>query len=287
MRSMTGFGLGELSLNSSHLQLEIRSVNHRYVDVRVRLPHELSEFSFYLEQQCRKVLPRGRYDIELRLQDAKGSEPAAIDSWLAAAKQLVALRDAIAPGQDVPLELLASLAPPKSTARFEATELRAVLDQLVDSTLASLLVSRSREGEVLKTELLSRGQKLRELRLSVEAMLPRLLADYRQRLETRLAELLSPSSHIDSQRLELEVAILAERSDVAEELSRLSAHLDHYDSLLNEGPGVGRKFDFLLQELGREINTLGSKCHDVEVNRSVIELKSELEKIREQVQNVE
>lgn len=299
MRSMTGFGVGEAPLArrsasetaiTDKVTVEIRSVNHRFLDLRVRAPSQLPDLVNVVETFARERLVRGRFDISVRLDGAVLSSMV-IDhdrarSVLAA---LTALRDEVAPGADVPLGLLGSV--PDlfvPSIEREAESLKAAVSTAFDAALRSLDRMRLREGMSLAEDLVRR---LRTIRLRMEAITaraPAVVDAYKKRLKERAERLRSASDlEVDPGRLEQELALFADRIDVAEELTRLESHCAHFESLLGAGEAIGRRLDFLLQEMAREANTIGSKSQDVTIAHAVVELKAEIERMREQVQNVE
>ncbi len=287
MRSMTGFGVEGAALGSGRLVLEIRSVNHRFLDVRVRLPAEIGEHTFFLEQMARERLARGRYDLSGRLEGT--STTFSLDRARAAYRMLSDLRDELAPGTELPIS--AVLALPEvttSTGAFDSDRVREAISHAFDAALAALNSMRGREGAALQRELEARLRSMRALCVQIEARSGEALVLQRTRLKTRLERLLADVKlSADPHRLEMELAILSDKSDITEELVRLGSHLDQLESLLGEKEPVGRRIDFLLQEIGREANTIGSKSQDTTLAHQVVELKSEIERVREQVQNVE
>jgi uncharacterized protein (TIGR00255 family) len=290
MRSMTGYGLGEVSLGSARITIEARSLNHRYLEVRVRTSAELADHGFFLEQQCREQLSRGRYDISARWLD---SEQASAELDVPRARRihaaLTALATELTPGATVPVGALTpivGLFNPQSVQDPEAT--RSALGQALKAAISALDTMRESEGNALCSELGSRLQSAQGLRRQIADRGPDLVKYYQNRLQERLTRLLSGSeAQVDPSRLQAEVALLADKSDVTEELVRLGSHFEQFSALLAAAEPVGRRLDFLLQEIGRETNTIGSKCQDASLSHLVVELKTEVERMREQVQNVE
>ncbi len=292
---MTGFGLGEATLFGGRLLLEVRSLNHRFLEVRVRLPSELAEHTFFVEQRCRQLLQRGRYDVAVRLEGTD-IQPFGIDLQRARKvyEDYERLRREVFHGQpDAAVSLSAVASAPgvvQTGVNLDPERAREALNAALEAALSDLHKMRRTEGEHLKKELLARVDSSRLLCGKVRERSPQLVADYRRRLSDRLLKLLAATgsgSMVDSTRLELEVALLAEKTDVTEELARLDCHFTQFADLCSDPQPVGRRLDFLLQELGREANTIGSKCPDAETSYLVVELKAELERLREQVQNVE
>jgi uncharacterized protein (TIGR00255 family) len=268
----------------------VRSLNHRYLDVRVRVPEPIAEHALFVEQVCRERLSRGRYDVSVHLSGLA-------DTLLrldrersrAAYRSFLELRDELAPGQEVPLSLLGTV-PELFQQSFavEADAARVALRDACEQAIDRLGEMRGMEGEALGRELRQRLARTRALTSRIAARSDALLQAYRTRLQDRVARLLADARvHVDSGRLELEIALLAEKTDVAEELARLESHCGQFEALTDKQEPIGRALDFLLQEIARETNTIGSKCQDADVSHLVVELKSEIERIREQVQNVE
>ena len=289
MRSMTGFGCGEAELDGHKLTCELRALNHRFLDVRVRMPDELLSHAFYVEQLARERLSRGRFDIGVRLEDSGGTARFSIARARAVYQSLLALRDELAPGSDVPVAALASL--PQlliDTSRADSQGTAQALTGAFAVALLRLDEMREREGQALGRELGERLSALRQLceqaKLLSQGAAERQLGRLRERVTKLLGDV---GGSPDAGRLETELALMADRSDVTEELVRLGSHFDQFEGLLTSREPVGRRMEFLLQEMSREANTLGSKSQDVKLSHLVVDIKSQLEKIREQVQNVE
>jgi len=289
MRSMTGFGCGEAELDGNKLTCELRALNHRFLDVRVRMPDELQAHAFFVEQLARERLSRGRFDIGLRLEDGAGAARFSATRARAVYESLLKLRDELAPGTEVPIAALASL--PQllvDSSRGSSHGLEHAITTAFAAALTRLDEMREREGHALARELGVRLTTLRALSTDAKALSHGAAERQLARLRDRVSRLLSETTATpDPARLETELALMADRSDVTEELVRLTSHFDQFQALLAEREPVGRRLEFLLQEMSREANTLGSKSQDVRLSHLVVEIKSQLEKIREQVQNVE
>jgi uncharacterized protein (TIGR00255 family) len=290
VRSMTGFGVGDAPLGDGRVVVELRALNHRFLDVRVRLPEELLDQNFFIEQLARESLARGRFDIGVRLEGAALPPPRfSVERARALYRGLAQLRDELAPGTELPVTALTGmpdLVTNPTTADSEGA--RTALKAAFEAALVRLDEMRRQEGDALLRELSTRLASARKLRATISLRGPEMLDGYRSRLRERLDRLLSESGvQVDAGRLEAEIVILADRSDVTEELVRLDSHFDQFTRLLNADGPVGRRLDFLLQEIGRESNTIGAKSQDAPIAHLVVEMKAELERIREQVQNVE
>lgn len=286
---MTGFGSGSAPLGAGELAVEVRALNHRFLDVRVRLPPELGEQHFFVEQLARERLDRGRYDIGGRLQGAALPLPQLdVERARSVYAALTALRDDVAPGTEIPLA--AVLALPGVVAAGPALEPLAAqraLRTALDQALVALDEMRRREATALRAQLTDHLGTARRLRDEMAHRAAEVLDVYQGRLRDRVARLLADVSvPIDAGRLENELAILADRCDITEELARLISHFDQLERLLAQHEPVGRRLDFLLQEVAREANTVGAKSQDAPLAHLVVELKAETERMREQVQNV-
>ena len=289
MRSMTGFGLGTAALHEGTLQVEIRSLNHRYQDVRLRLPPDWAEHGFFLEQLARKTLGRGRFDLSVRSIGATFKPPQlARERALGMYRALATLRDEIAPGADIPFSSLLSLPGAFESASSDTEGVQAALDRAFTQARVELDAMRKLEGDALTTEMTGRLDVARQLRRDIEGSSVDLLTHHAIRLRERVEKLLKESgAQLNADRLEHEIALLADKSDITEELVRLDSHFEQMAALFAADEPVGRKLDFLLQEVGREVNTIGSKSQHAPVAHLVISLKTEVERLREQVQNVD
>ncbi len=297
MRSLTGFGVGYADVGGGRIVADVRSVNHRFLEIRSKLPPAIADLALHAEQVLRDKLRRGRVDLLIR---AEGSAlPATVldrDRARRAFAELRSLRDELSPGEPVPLALLGAV-PDLFTAPSSAvfSDIRDAIRAAVERATAALDAMREREGAALGVDLAERITTLRRLRQDVAEQVERFPETARAKLQERLERLIGPSADatarsIDPGRLAAEVAILADRGDVSEELVRLASHFDHWDAIVNErerSAAIGRRLDFLLQEMVRETNTLGAKAQDASVSQRVVSMKAELERLREQVQNVE
>ncbi|HMY16039.1 MAG TPA: YicC family protein [Polyangium sp.] len=289
---MTGFGIGEVPLGQGRVLAEIRSVNQRFLDIRTRLPREMAELSLFSEQVVRERLRRGRIELVVRTE---GPVMTAATLDVARARsvfqQLAALRDELAPKAELPLSLLAAVpdlfSPP---AGPELAEIRDVVRRAIDASIVAMEAMCRAEGDALLNDLTTRCEALRRLldEVATHAIASREIAQ--RRLHERLERLLAATDvTLDHGRLELEIALLVDKSDFSEEATRLRSHLEQLERVLSSGTTepVGRRLDFLLQEMVRETNTLGAKAQDAAISQLVIGMKVELERLREQVQNVE
>jgi uncharacterized protein (TIGR00255 family) len=286
---MTGYGSAEAPIASGTLTLELRTLNHRFVDVRVRLPPEIADQASFLEQAVREKLDRGRIDVMVRLTGS-ALPPArfSVERARMLHAALTSLRDEVAPGSEVPLSTLASFATLLlEPAVTDAEAVQRALMLALAHAHERLIEMRRAEGGALSRDLGNRLERTRQLIATIRERASGLAVQQRARLRDRLERLLAGTAPLDPTRLEGEVALMADRVDISEELSRLDSHLEQVHRMLEaEGP-VGRKCDFLLQEVARELNTAGAKSQDAPVAQLVVEAKVEVERMREQVQNVE
>jgi uncharacterized protein (TIGR00255 family) len=288
---MTGFGSAASTEGGEQISVELRSVNGKFCEVKPRLPRELASLEADLVRLVKERVGRGNVDAMVRRSATAGSDVVPrIDEGLIAA-YVGALKDAAQRAgirDDVGLRDLLTLQgvvrleerPPDLAAAGKA------LASAVSGAVSGLLSVRQREGAALEADLRARSERMRLLLGQLREAAPAAVATFRERLHTRIREL-APDISVDPARLEQEVVIFADRSDVAEELTRLAAHLDELERLFAQPGPVGRQLDFLLQEINREVNTTGSKSQSSDLARIVVELKTELERLREQVQNVE
>lgn len=293
IRSMTGFGRGEAADGQRKVTVEIRCVNHRYSDFNFRLPRDLGVLEEPLRKLLKEEIKRGRADVFLSLEDSPGlARNVTVDANLARHyyELLGQLREELGIPDPIRLEHILRL-PDVVAAEQAGRDIDALVKLAEDAcrqALTALVGMRVREGQSIWEDLKARLARIEELRAQIEARSGSLVGLWRERLMSRLAELL-PSAGLDSGRIEQEVAVYADRSDISEELVRLSSHIKQMDATLDSrgGESVGRRLDFICQEMLREVNTVGSKALDSEVASGIIAAKEELERIREQLQNIE
>jgi len=292
VRSMTGFGVGSALLGGGRIAIEVRTVNGRFLDVRVRLPHELGELSSMVESEARRRLSRGRCDIAARGEGNALPAPA-IDKERARAayRALVELRDELSPGADVPFSMLSAV--PDLFGPSQASSSKTAEDAVrsaLGSALDDLDLMRKKEGRAIADDLSQHLAAVRNLMSGIATRAPELLDSQAKKFRERLARVsagVADDLPIDPARFEQELVLLLERSDISEEGVRLASHVEQMTAYLEDDQPCGRRLDFLLQEMAREINTIGAKSQDLRIAHLVIELKAEIERMREQVQNVE
>jgi len=288
---MTGFGRGEYQENGKRVSIEIKTVNHRYMDVFVKFPRMLAFLEDKVRDLISKNISRGKIDVFISYEDSgEDSKTVVVDEALAGAylKALNTLGGKFDLRDDVTVSMLSKFPDVLRVEKVEEDEgelIRIVLTA-VEKALDSLLKMRSVEGVALKTSLLEKLNNISMTVKEIEERAPGVVIDYKDRLNNRLKELLEQQA-VDENRIATEVAIFADRCSVDEELVRLKSHITQFKDTLDLEIPIGRKLDFIVQEMNREINTIGSKANDVNITKYVVEVKSEIEKLREQVQNIE
>ena len=288
---MTGYGRAVETVHERQFTVELRAVNNRYLDCSVKLPRILSFAEEAVKQMVKNSISRGKVDVFVTLHAENGADAtvtlntAVVEGYLAAMEQMA---EKYPVKNDISVSLLSRMPEVFTVEKQEVDEeqLQADLLSVVKLALESFDTMRTTEGLALEKDLRSRGATIESLVSQVEAGNAQTVVDYRTRLENKLREVLS-STNIDESRILTEAAIFADKVAVDEETVRLRSHLNQMYGMLTSGGAVGRKLDFLLQEMNREANTIGSKCTDVRLARIVVEIKAELEKIREQTQNIE
>jgi len=285
--SMTGFAARSQELDGLSIHLELRSVNSRYLDLSFRIADDLRAAEPGLRELIAARLTRGKVECRLNLR-ARVDTPRALTPNAALLTRLAATEAVVLerfPNAH-PLSVSELLHWPGVLAddSLEFEQLQPVINELTRTTLDELLATRQREGEKLAAMIRERIAKMRELTAAVAPRIPAIVEEYRARLTRRLQEVLTTT---DEERIVQEAVLYAARIDVAEELSRLSAHLDEIERILTKGGAAGKRLDFLMQELNREANTLGSKSAASDITSIAMEMKVQIEQIREQVQNIE
>ena len=291
VKCMTGYGRAVEAVHERQFTVELRAVNNRYLDCSVKLPRILSFAEEAVKQMVKNSISRGKVDVFVTLHAENGADAtvtlntAVVEGYLAAMEQMA---EKYPVKNDISVSLLSRMPEVFTVEKQEVDEeqLQADLLSVVKLALESFDTMRTTEGLALEKDLRSRGATIESLVSQVEAGNAQTVVDYRTRLENKLREVLS-STNIDESRILTEAAIFADKVAVDEETVRLRSHLNQMYGMLTSGGAVGRKLDFLLQEMNREANTIGSKCTDVRLARIVVEIKAELEKIREQTQNIE
>lgn len=292
IRSMTGFGRGEHSDELYNLKIEIKAVNHRYNDITVKMPRHIS----YLEEKVKKIIKeeinRGKIDCYINLEYInQSSTEIKVDIELAKSYKLALeeLSNELNLKDDIKLNNILNISDIIKTERKELDEdtIWNSLKEALDIALRDIMTMKTAEGESLKEDMTMRLKFIEKIILNIEKRSPVVVEEYRDKLHERIKSLLDKDVNIDEDRIAYEVVFFADKSNIDEEIVRLKSHISQFMNILEESDAIGRKLDFLIQEMNREINTIGSKANDMMISQDVVEVKAEIEKIREQVQNVE
>ena len=294
MRSMTGYGRGECLLHDRKAVVEIKSVNHRYNDLTIKSPRMMNGFEDRLRKQLSAYIQRGKTDVYISLESFSTDDVKInVNETLAAAyiNALSRLEQKFALGGGVTLSLVAAFHDVISIDKHAAdetalAEIWEVTTQSVQMALAQLTAMRETEGASLKSDILTKLEDIEQAMAHLKARAPLVAEAYGERLRTRMTELLDGAA-IDEAKLLTEVAVFAERACIDEEITRFYSHMAQMRDITGQSGAIGRKLDFLVQEMNREVNTMGAKSNDADTTKIIIDLKSALEKIREQVQNIE
>lgn len=292
IKSMTGYGKAEAMIDGRKYAVEIRSLNHRYLEISLRLPGSLSALETEIKRRIGERFSRGRIEVSIRVDTNGNMEEGRLELNLPLLRNyfnlLQRLKDEFQLQGEVALENLVGFKDVFVPMEVE-TDMELIAQHIgtvLEEAVRLLTEMREKEGALLLVDLEERIRLVEVCLSSIADRAPRCVQEYQKRLSERVREL-TGGVDIDAARLSQEVAIMADKSDITEEIVRLSSHFSQFHEMLRSGEAVGRKIDFLIQEMNREINTIGSKTGDLEISRNVIEIKSELGKLREQVQNIE
>ncbi len=290
IKSMTGYGRGQAEINGLSFSIEIKAVNHRYGDINVKAPRLLASYESEIKKRVATQLKRGKIDVFISQESSAGLTSAPVVNEAVALAYIAAfenLKKVSGSRGDISLEFLANQ---KDVINFKEEEvdtdtLCKCVFKALDDAIETMMEMRIKEGAATVDDINNRLDLITTELKDIEACAPRVPIEWQEKLRDRLARLQEKDG--DPQRIAQEIAIFADRCDISEEISRFNSHLDQFGKLMENSEPVGRQMDFLVQELNREVNTMGSKSNDAELTRHVVTLKSELEKIREQVQNLE
>ena len=291
IKSMTGFGRGECQEAGKEFLVEIKTVNHRYTDIFIKMPRQIGFLEDKVRDLVGKAVSRGKIDVYITYNNfGDDSKCVMFDETLAKTyiAAVEALRDKFGLKDDITVSLISRYPDVLKVEQAEEDEEKiwSLLKTAVENAIKSLVAMREIEGEGLKNDLLARAAYIDTVLKEIQLRAPDVVKEYKQKLEIRIKDLLEQQT-IDENRLAMEVAIFSDRCSIDEEIVRLGSHFNQMRDALKIEQSVGRKLDFLIQEMNREINTIGSKSNDAEIARQVIEAKSELSKLREQAQNIE
>jgi uncharacterized protein (TIGR00255 family) len=289
--SMTGFGRGEFRTGETSITVEIRSVNHRYNDISIKMPKSLSFLDERVRQYVQSRISRGRVDVFISYELSEVRDPEVKVNYDLAHSYynaLTQLKEKAGIEDRIPFSLVATF-PDVIVAKQRELDEEELWKQLLDALVNAmdiLVQMRRQEGGNHKKDILDKLQKMNDRVLDIEKRAGFIVEEYREKLEKRIEEL-SRGIDLDRDRIYQEVIIFADKSNIDEEIVRLKSHISQMHNILDEGGTIGRKLDFLVQEMHREINTIGSKANDLHISKSVIDIKAQLEKMREQIQNIE
>lgn len=291
LRSMTGYGRTQKILNGRDILVEIRSVNHRYYEYSSRIPRAYSYIDEKLKALLKQKVSRGKVDINVSINNIEGRDTEiAINKGVAEGyvNALRSIAEELNLNDDITLSKLIKLPDIFSVQKTPDDEEQVWNDvaEIAAEALEKFVEMREKEGEKLRTDILEKTSLILEMVGKVEEISPKTTENYRNRLYQKLSEILE-NKDIDNQRIVTEAAVFADKIAVDEETVRLRSHISQMTDLLDSGDAIGRKLDFIVQEMNREVNTIGSKAQDLNITRLVVDMKSELEKIREQIQNIE
>ena len=291
IKSMTGFGRCELVRDSRKFTVEVKSVNHRYLDVNIRMPKKLNFFESSIRSLLKQYAARGKVDLFISYEDSAQNQVSLKYNEALAAEYLDCFRkmeEQFGLENDIRVSAL-SRYPEVITMEEQAVdeeELWSLLKETLEGAFTQFVETRITEGENLKKDLLEKLDGILEDVEAIEKRSPEIVKEYREKLEEKVQELLG-DTQIDENRLATEIVLFADKICTDEELVRLRSHVLHMKATLDEEIGIGRKLDFIAQEMNREANTILSKANDLDVSNHAINLKTEIEKIREQIQNIE
>ena len=292
LNSMTGFGRSEQHNGHFACKAEIRSVNNRFIEINTRLPKFLAALELPIKKLIKSRCARGSFDLFLSLETSDESSADTVvkpnlgmaSQYFQAFKQI---KDELGLSGDIPIDALLNL---KDIIKTEPLTLdtshESMIMETVEQAVSDLIEMRREEGKNLQADLAERLQGIRQLAASIQERQPAVLEEYRNRLREKV-KTITEGIELDETRLAQETALLADRCDISEEITRLGSHLEQFNDLFQKDEPLGRKLEFITQEINRETNTIGSKSVDYQVSQQVIEIKSLLEKIREQIQNIE
>lgn len=294
IKSMTGYGRGDSILYDRKFTVEIKSVNHRYNDINIKLPRVLNAFEDKIKSRLASEISRGKTDVYIHLDSFSTADikinlnEALADSY---AEAILKLRGRYDLRDDLSLSLIVKFPDIINVEKLtnddeNLSQMWEALQLALSGAISQFVAMRVTEGAVLKEDLLSKRDVIVSITEKLKHRAPLVAEDYEQRLRAKITDALANTNY-DEARLLQEITIFMDKSCIDEELTRLESHLSQLSEIVGENESVGKKLDFLVQEMNREVNTIGSKSNDIEITKLVIQMKSEVEKIREQVQNIE
>lgn len=292
MKSMTGFGRADYRDENWNISVEIKTVNHRYRDYAIRMPSILNSVESKIKNEIGKTVARGRIDVFIQFENLSESQRQIVldenlaKTYIDALNAIKALDPMMR--DEIGVDLVAKFPDViKTTEKVQNDDENwQMLQPVLAKALEQVAESRAQDAVAMADDMALRAENIEIMMQKIAARAPEVLAAYRDNIHQKVDDFLE-GTEIDESRILTEVAVMADRLDITEELNRMSGHLKRMKALLQEETPVGRKFDFLVQEMNREINTIGSKASDLEIQDSVVDVKAEIEKIREQIQNIE
>ena len=293
MKSMTGFGRAAGEKDGRKISLELKSVNHRYLDLNIRLPKSLSQCESLIRAQIKQSLSRGHVDVYVNYKNVReDSKEISVDKALAKAyhKALREIKDLTGTENDITASKIAKMNDVLiiTEAQDDEDALNKLMEDTLVDALENLVVMREREGAALLNDLIQNAENLDRMLAEVEKKAPEVPQLYKERLSQRVAEMLEGTNGIiDEPRMLGEIAVYCDKSSIAEEISRLKSHIVEFKKKCGEDGPIGRSLDFIVQEMNRETNTICSKANDIDITNTALGMKNTVEKIREQVQNAE
>lgn len=291
LKSMTGYGRRETIAEGKKIRVEIKSVNHRFSDYNIKVPRHLGFLEEKIRNYASKSITRGKVDIFVSVESYEDSDKE-LTLNLSLAKSYIEvlkkLRDEFDLKDDISVMSVAAYSDILKAEQKEedADRIWELVRQVADGAMEDFTAMRSREGERIETDLRERIEYMKSLAKKVDERSPKTVEEYKEKLYNKIKEILDDRD-IDESRILTEVAVFADKIAVNEETVRLSSHFAEFAEILDSGQPAGRRLDFLIQEINREVNTIGSKANDLEIAKIVVELKGEIEKLREQIQNIE
>ncbi len=291
IKSMTGFGKSQVDQNSYSVTCEVRGVNHRYFDPHIRISRRYMFLEDRIKEEIKKSVTRGRIEMTINIEKTRDSaRNIKVDNDLAIAyhRYLKELAEKLNISPDLKVIDIFRL-PEVFSVSDDDDDLEliwSILGEAIRQAMTSLLDMRSKEGINLAEDILERNRLILTMVNQLDEYAPQVASDYKDKLRNRIAELIG-QEQVDEQRIIQEAAIFADKASITEEIVRLKSHIKHFEEFINDGEAIGRKCDFLIQEMFREINTVASKNNHLDMSRIVVDVKAELEKIREQIQNIE
>ncbi|MFA9399406.1 MAG: YicC/YloC family endoribonuclease [Clostridiaceae bacterium] len=291
INSMTGFGRGNFDTIKRGFTVEIKSVNHRYLDINIRMPKSIISLESNIRKRIQEKVNRGKIDVFVtQTIYSKEDVVAKFNSSLADSyiNCLNEIKERYTVRDDISVTSISRI-PDVITLEEKEEDISViweVLDKALDESLESLCAMRLVEGEKLKQDIIKKTESIYNKVLTIEKMAPDVVTSYKEKLENRIKDLLE-NTELDENRLEMEVAVFSDKACIDEEIVRLKSHISQINETLNVNDPIGRKLDFIIQEVNREINTIGSKANNLNITKLVLEVKTEVEKIREQIQNLE